>query len=38
MALLARTDSSNNAWAAGFRLHGIFEQNGNTAMVSERRG
>ena len=31
------TDYLNKVWAAGFRLHSIFEQNGNTVMVFERR-
>jgi hypothetical protein len=31
------TDYLNQAWGAGFRLHSIFEQNGNTVMVFERR-
>jgi hypothetical protein len=31
------TDYLNKAWAIGFRLHSIFEQNGNTVMVFERR-
>jgi hypothetical protein len=32
------TDFLNRAWHSGFRLHSIFEQNGNTVMVFERRG
>lgn len=31
------TDFLNDAWSSGFRLHSIFEQNGNTVMVFERR-
>lgn len=31
------SDYLNQAWAAGFRLHSIFEQNGNTVMIFERR-
>lgn len=31
------TDMLNKAWGLGFRLHSIFEQNGNTVMVFERR-
>ena len=27
----------NNRWERGWRLHSIFEQNGNTIMVFERR-
>lgn len=31
------TDYLNKAFQSGFRLHSIFEQNGNTVMVFERR-
>jgi hypothetical protein len=31
------TDYLNRAFGAGFKLHSIFEQNGNTVMVFERR-
>ena len=31
------TDYLNGAFKAGFGLHSIFEQNGNTVMVFERR-
>jgi len=31
------TDMLNKAFVAGFALHSIFEQNGNTVMVFERR-
>lgn len=31
------TDYLNQVWAHGFQLHSIFEQNGNTVMVFERR-
>jgi hypothetical protein len=31
------TDYLNRTFAAGFALHSIFEQNGNTVMVFERR-
>ena len=31
------TDYLNSAFKAGFRLFSIFEQNGNTVMVFERR-
>jgi hypothetical protein len=31
------TDYLNSAYATGFRLFAIFEQNGNTVMVFERR-
>ena len=31
------TDFLNDAFRGGFRLHSIFEQNGNTVMVFERR-
>lgn len=31
------SDYLNQAWSAGFRLHTIFEQNGNTVMVFEQR-
>lgn len=30
------TDFLNKAFSDGFRLHSIFEQNGNTVMVFER--
>jgi hypothetical protein len=30
------TDFLNDAYQGGFRLHSIFEQNGNTVMVFER--
>ena len=30
------TDFLNKAYRTGFRLHSIFEQNGNTVMVFER--
>lgn len=30
------SDYLNNAYRVGFRLHSIFEQNGNTVMVFER--
>lgn len=31
------SDYLNNAWRQGWRLHTIFEQNGNTVMVFESR-
>jgi hypothetical protein len=31
------TDALNKAYMIGFRLHSVFEQNGNTVMVFERR-
>ena len=31
------TDYLNKVWAAGYRLHTTFEQNGNTVMIFERR-
>ena len=31
------TDFLNKAFIAGFALHSIFEQNGNTVMVFQRR-
>jgi hypothetical protein len=31
------TDYLNEAFRSGFALHSIFEQNGNTVMVFERR-
>ena len=31
------TDYLNKVFAAGFRLHTTFEQNGNTVMIFERR-
>jgi hypothetical protein len=31
------TDYLNRVYAAGYRLHSIFEQKGNTVMVFERR-
>lgn len=31
------TDFLNQTYTTGFRLHSIFEQNGNTVMVFERR-
>jgi len=31
------TDFLNGAYERGFRLHTVFEQNGNTVMVFERR-
>jgi len=31
------TDYLNKVWDAGYRLHTIFEQNGNTVMIFEMR-
>lgn len=31
------TEVLNQAWAEGYALHSIFEQDGNTVMVFERR-